>query len=196
MLQEHIAGKKKPEYRGLIPRDGGLDDANRIEIQKTGQGLPWEFQYNGRTWRRVKVFDVYALLPRDIKGYASEIERAKSSGELPDPDKMLMPVVISFRSTSFKAGQEVATYMAKAQAMGTVPYGGVFSLGCEQDSNDQGTFYVFKCWKSGRAEKAWVQEASKWGDVLKSNRFKVDETELVTETGADAFANAPDLGQF
>lgn len=194
MLQEFIPGKKKAEYRGMLPRDGGLADSTVDEIHKTGSGLPWEFTYKNNKWRRVKIFEVYALLPRDIKAFEEEVRKSVAQNELPDPDKMLMPVVISFQSTSFRAGQEVATYMAKANAMKTVPYGGVFTLGCEQTSNDQGTFYIFKCEKTGKSQKEWLEQAKRWTDVLRSQRVRVDEEGLEGEGAAVGGGGIP--GQF
>ncbi len=89
--------------------------------------------------------NLFALLPGDIAAEAKEIENFNKTGEMPDLNKVLLPVLISFRSSGFAAGKEVSTHFAKAQAMskyGVKPYGFTLKLGCKQAENDDGKFFV------------------------------------------------------
>ena len=102
-----------------------------------------EGQKGALEWRRVKRLTVFAILLNDIIAAAEEMKKV-DQGELPDPSKALTPVVLSFRSSSYKAGKEVATFFQKAKSMRAEIWRYVVTLGCDLDKNDQGSFYVWK----------------------------------------------------
>jgi hypothetical protein len=167
ILQESINGKF--EYRKLEPRTA----KNEME--------PWEFQQNGTTWRRVKTLDVFALLEKDIASYQAEMANLKDDA-LPDLNKMLLPVVISFRSTSFNAGKGVATFFAQIRDLQRYKpeiksYGYSLELGAYQDKNDKGSYYVFKVGASKKVPDSMVVEAERWYQTLMHlpTNIKVDE---------------------
>lgn len=170
VLQEKIGGKY--EYRGQEP------------MTAANQDLPWEFKQNGADWKRVKSLNVYALLPQDIAAEQAELEKAKS-GEMPDPDKALLPVLITFRSTGFTAGKDVVTHFAKARKFGLPGYVSTMKLSCHQDKNDKGTYYVFEVKSSGRATPEQQEVAKYWQGVLATQKVQVDESDEKGSSGGE-----------
>lgn len=128
-IHEKVPGEKA-KFRGTEPRTAGNDH------------LPWDFSKDGKDFQRVKVIELFALLPKDVETDLAEKLKA-ASGELPDIDKTLLPVVITFRSTGFKAGKTINTHFVKARANGVKPYQYSLSLGRYLDKNDKGAFYVW-----------------------------------------------------
>lgn len=165
-LEEKVGGKM--EYRGTEPRTANNEDA------------PWEFKKNGSDWKRTKVIDLFALLPEDIESYRAELKKAADSGEMPDLNKTLMPVVISFRSTSFNAGKKVATFYAQLRDMARInpnvrSYHYTLELSCYQDKNDKGSYYVFEVGKTSKLAADLVEDAARWYGILNAMKeIRVD----------------------
>ncbi len=155
MLQEKIGNKY--EFRGYEPRTAA------------NETMPWEYTQNGTEWKRTKIINLFALLPADIEAYRAELKKFEETGEIPDMDKVLLPVVVPFRNTSFAAGRTVATLFLKAEGLSRevgkeVPvYGKTLILSCVQDKNDKGTFFVYDV--DGKGEKtdaSYMSHASTW----------------------------------
>lgn len=164
VITEEVKGKF--EFRGIEPRNSTNDD------------LEWTFVKNGNNWKRTKAIGVFALLPSDIEGFAAELKRVEETGEAPDLEKTLMPVFISFQSTSFTAGKVVSTFFTKAQSMKSPPYKYFLPLSCELDKNDKGSFYIWKVGGSKPLSGALVGEAAKWYEILNTAKvLKVDTEE-------------------
>jgi hypothetical protein len=176
MLQEILPGENRPQFRGYEPRTA------------VNEGLPWEFEKDGAQWRRVKVINCFGLLPTDITAYQTELKSALAKGEMPDLNKTLLPVVISFRSTSYNAGKAVATYFVKIGEMsqyGAQPYGYFLKLGVKESSNDQGDFFVYDVTQGSKVSKELLPEAEKWYHrISKMTDIKVDESDVEAETAA------------
>lgn len=175
MTQEEIKGKY--EFRGYEPRTPENENAE------------WEFMANGVRHKRTKVLNLFALLPQDIDAYSKEMKKFKETGELPDLDKVVLPVVIPFRNTSFKAGKEIVTLFAKAESVArqlgvNVPaYGSMIELGCHQEKNDKGAFFVFDTAPAGKTPAEYKEAAASWYATLSSGaNIKVDDG----EDGADS----------
>jgi hypothetical protein len=175
MVQEEIKGKY--EFRGYEPRTPENENAE------------WEFMHNGARHKRTKVLNLFALLPKDLDAYAKEMKKFKETGELPDLDKVVLPVVIPFRNTSFKAGKEVVTLFAKAESVArqlgvAVPaYGSMIELGCHQEKNDKGAFFVFDTTPAGKTPAEYKEAAASWYATLTSGAsVKVDDSDE-RETG-------------
>lgn len=167
-LEESVGGKF--EYRMREPRTAAND------------GSPWEFEKNGAKWKRTKVINLYCLLVQDVLKFSEEIKKAAETGEMPDMDTALLPVVVSFRSMSYNAGKGVATFFAKVEDMKrysaqAVPYGYSLSLTCKQTKNEKGSFYVFEVGKSSKQPEAVTKEAARWYEILRGPvALRVDET--------------------
>lgn len=157
ILKEKIGGKY--EFRGIEPRTALNEDA------------PWDYVKNGADWKRVKALNVFALLPSDISQFHEEMESVLKSGEMPDLNKTILPVQISFQSTSFNAGKAVATFYAQIRDMtrynpAIKPYHYTLTLGCKQEKNDKGSYYVFEVGKTKKLDQKLVDEAARWYTIL------------------------------
>lgn len=176
-LEEMVNGKF--EYRGVEPRTA------------RNETLPWEFDMNGAKWKRTKVISVYALLASDIEAEAAEIKRAQAEGDGFDINKVLMPMVITFRSTGYNAGKTVVTHFAKAASMaqyGAKAHGYVLTLKCQEDKNDKGTYYVFNVdvSKSQKATKEQLAKAEEWLQIISTQKVAIDDSFENSEGAAGA----------
>lgn len=150
------------EYRGQEP------------MTAANQDLPWQYEENGTQWKRTKSLNLYALLPSDVVAEKAEMEKAKN-GEMPDPDKALLPVMISFRSTSFNAGKVVNTHFAKARKFGLQGYVSTLKLKCYKEKNELGTFYVFDVETAGKTPKDAFEVCEYWRNIVASGKAQVDD---------------------
>lgn len=181
MIQEVVGGK--PEFRGWEDRNA------------RNETLPWEYQDGAKQMKRVKVIELFALLPRDIEAEAKALE-ALERGELPDLDATLLPVVVTFRSTSYKAGQGVVTHFAKvfgmAQKSGKAihPHDYVLELSCAAESNAKGAYYVFNVKTKGAVNAAHKPTVATWYNMLTSakSNIRVDDN---ADDGSDSAGHAP-----
>jgi hypothetical protein len=177
--------KLTPAWR-VEEKIGGKFEFRRMEERTAANdSLPWEFQENGSDWRRVKVLNLFALLERDIKAFLAAMQ-----AEDPDLGAGLLPVLISFRSTSFPAGKVVATYYAQVRDFqrynpNAKSYAHKLQLSCKQDKNDKGSYYVFQVeGKPKRLDPTLIPEAERWfNQVNAMKEIKVDVAD--DEGGAD-----------
>lgn len=180
VIQEKIG--QKYEFRGIEPRNAKNED------------MEWDFVKNGTDWKRVKTINVFALLPKDIQSFKEEIAKEEM-----DLEKTLMPVVISFRSTSFKAGQSVATFFTKVKSNlqynpKIAPYKYELTLEAERTENDKGKFVVFKVGASKPVKAEFLDEAAKWYHILNSaTNIKMDVSD---EGGTTAPLDVSEVSQF
>lgn len=182
MLQENQNGDGRTwQFRGYEPRT------------PENEALPWEFNANGTAWKRTKIVNLFALLPRDIEAYSLEMKKFEETGELPDVDKVILPVMIPFRNTSFNAGRSVSTLFKKAEALAAdigreVPvFGKTIFLKCYQDKNDKGTYFVFEVDTAGKKTDAnYLKSAGAWYNTLRSlgMNVRVDDADEPTVEAA------------
>ena len=156
---------EKWEYRGNEPRNAQT------------AGLAQEYEENGTQWRRYATIDVFALLERDIDAELAD----ESSDGMPDLSKMLLPVYLSFRSTSLKAGKEISTYFSnilsyRAKGKNIFPFSFSLPVWVEKTENDKGVFGV---WKASQATKpvstSHFEKAQVWFENITKGFVKVDE---------------------
>lgn len=136
-------GKSRFEFHHVEPRNAANETwpwtfwANEDgEIMEQGQKGALE-------WKRVKRLSTFGLLPHDIEAFKLEMKKVEA-GELPDPNKALMPVALSFLVTSYKAGKVLANMVTKCATFKVPMWKYVVSLGNAAETNDEGTFYVWK----------------------------------------------------
>lgn len=168
---------KKYEYRGKIPRNASNDD------------MPWDFyaDNDGREvapspaasqWKRTKMLSLYALLPSDVDNEKAEREKL-AKGEMPDLSKSLTPILINFRSTSFKAGKEVVTFFTQAMNFGMKAWEYQLPLSTYLEKNDQGSYYVLSVdrTKAKAVPTEIIETVQKWAQIVSTSKnLKVDET--------------------
>jgi hypothetical protein len=181
-IQEKVGGKY--EFRGIEPRTAANED------------MEWDFVKNGTDWKRVKTINVFALLPQDIVAFKKEIEKEEM-----DLEKTLMPVVISFRSTSYNAGKTVATFFTKIKSnrqykANLAPYQYELPLECERTENDKGKFVIFKVGSSKPLQADLLEEAAKWYQILNTAKnLKIDVSDEGGTTAA-APIDVSEVSQF
>lgn len=104
-----------------------------------------------------------------------------------DPkDLTALPRIISFRSTSLKAGRNLSTLMyVRNKAAGLPPPAQAVKITVEKTSNDKGTFAVLHVEPTRRTTPEEMAEAFKWFKAVntKSSAIKVDNSEF--EESAD-----------
>jgi uncharacterized protein YkwD len=182
VLSEKIGTKY--EFRGIEPRTAANETA------------AWDFIKNGVEWKRTQAIDVFALLPADIAAETAELTRAETTGEMPDFNKTLLPVVIRFQNTSFRAGRHVVTHFTKAMSpsmakFGVKPYSYSLILKCYQDKNDKGTFYVWDVSQGQKVSKETLELAAQWYQTVATKAVRVDESyeQAALDKAAEAKAN-------
>ena len=176
---------KKYEFRRYEPRTA------------LNENDPWDYIEAGTKWKRTKIMSLFALLPKDIEAQAKMLKEFEETGEMPDVDKVLLPVVIQFKNTSFKAGKEVATLFAKAESISrtlgkTVPaFGTTMRLSCVSDKNDKGNFYVMKVESAGKTKAEYKDSAANWYSQLMSlgAAIKIDDSDVSVEEAASEPTN-------
>ena len=144
--------------------------------------------------RRVKQLLVFAILPADIMAAEVEMKKAEE-GELPDPTKALTPVLLSFRSTSYKAGKEICTFFAQAESMKVPVWKYTLSVGCVLEKNDDGSFYVWKVdrTKAKAVKKDYWEQIQTWVNLVGQGGLKADDAAEGESYQATA-APAEDVG--
>jgi len=178
-----ILGDSK-EYRGKVERNA------------SNENLLWEFQRDGSSWKRVQTIEVYVLLPSEI---AYEIESKKKfleTGDLPDLDKTILPAVITFRSTSFKAGRGVVNHWLKIQKFpGVRAHHFEIGLCCNQDKNDKGTYFTWEVGNTKSLSPEYRAIADEWYNTLmsKPDSYKVDETDDFGTTKPQSAGNSEEM---
>lgn len=154
----------------------------RNEPWDPAKSQEWELEEGGRTLKRVKCINVYALLVPELIAEAKEKEAVAKSGEMFDLEKALTPVLISFRSSSFKAGKVLTDHFAKAQQYKAEPFVTTFKLDSLEQSNDDGDFYVADVVSAGKTPKEFYETCGYWRGLILKGKTKVVESE---ETSSD-----------
>lgn len=172
------------------PPRGTKFEFQRIEPRNAlNSNLPWSFKVdfdgkevpegtpNALEARRVQRLSLFALLPSDIEADIIEKKKAKD-GEFPDFTKSLMPVEISFRATSFKAGREVLTFFTQAADFGQPAWKAILNLTCTREENDQGVWYIYQVDRARPVpvKKEHLATVERWANLVTTTQVKVDET--------------------
>lgn len=90
------------------------------------------------------------------------------------PDDTSMPYVLSFKSTSSRAGKVLATQMfVRNKAAGLVPPAYTMELGGHKEKNDKGTFAVFDVKTGPKTSPDLIQECMVWYKVIKAGKTRV-----------------------
>lgn len=174
---------------------------NKFEFKRSepksaaNAGTPREFEQDGALWQCNEVINFYGLLPSQIAAEAAELEKAKK-GEMPDPDCMALPVVLSFRRTSYTAGKAITTHFSKARQFGVPPAVKVFQVVSKQVKNDQGSFYVFDVEPGRKSTADEIAVCRRWYETIAKSNVIVDEPDIeppqqYEEPGQDEVANTP-----
>jgi hypothetical protein len=174
--------KKWIEFEMVAKRGGGMEREflQVIPIQddptKAGFNDDLPLRTEDGKIERDRVMDFFVLIPEDIQ-----------KGES-------FPYVLSFRRTSLKAGQKLATqlYVRNLNA-GKVPPATVMLISAKTKENDHGTFVVQDVEAKRPSTEKELQEAFKWFKIVQAGNVKVDESEFKAE---EKVSNAAEETEF
>lgn len=137
--------------------------------------LPWQDKIEGRDVRRIRRMNFFVLRP-------SEIEEGSS-----------IPMVLSFKSTSYKEGKKLLTQMyMRNRRIGLPPPGHIIILAGTKEKNDDGSWVVPNYELGPKATPAQMQEALNWFKIINKGGVKVDDSDL--DEGASMMAEGNDTG--
>lgn len=158
---EEIKADGKKEWLRSVPMqdNASLPDYNG--------NWAWEGTEDGKKIRRIYRYDFFVLLPEDI---------AKGSP---------MPYVLSFKSSSVKAGKILMNEMyVRNVAAKLLPFANKFLLSGEMAKNEEtgGSYVVAKTTKGESCSEAQLQACVEWFRRIKSTTVIVDESD-VTKSG-------------
>lgn len=204
---ERVPGENRPQYRGTYPRGVTKRNSDGESIE-TNENLEWTFKgKNGEDMLRRKTVTLYALVPSDIASYTAEVKRALDSGEVPDLNKSISPVVITFQSTSFKfGGRKIVTFFntlrqnnAELASQGIkrvlAPFEYVMTLRSKEEKKGTASWYVFDFDASVPISKVFTdpveanaikEKAAFWTNALAHGGVKVDESGEIDEESSSS----------
>ena len=133
-------------------------------VTETDAVRPRQEEINGEIFTNFETINYYCLRP-------SEVE----AGEF-------LPYVISFRSTSYKAGKTLETFRAKFQDYGKPICIKTFKIGSRQEENDQGRYYTFTVEQGRDTTVEEMAQIKPWFDRVTQGLVRVDESELAGDS--------------
>jgi hypothetical protein len=189
------AGTTQPAFRGQEPR-GAVRNAQGI-ITGSNEDLPWDYTENGKEMFRRKAITLYALVPSDVEKYNKELQTALETGEAPDLTKTVLPIVLTFQSTSFKhAGKKCASFFnsvrvnaAKMSGKMTIaPFQYMLTLSCREEKKGTNVWYVYDFTGNPRAVKdeAVRSEAATWAMMINAGQVRTDDSGEVAEESSSS----------
>lgn len=133
-----------------------------IPIIPANENLTYEGENDeGTPIKRYRTLNFYVLLPKEVEAGTA------------------IPYMLSFRSSSAKAGTKLTTmmYMKNIKA-GKLPASTVMTLHGEKTQNDDGTFIVMDVKEKRESTAKEVHEAFEWVKTVRSGAVKVDHSDL------------------
>ena len=169
MVPQKNGGVKREFLQTVLIQDNPL-------VEGFNDDLPLRDEAEGI--ERDRVMDFFVLIPGEVE-----------SGEA-------LPYVLSFRRTSLKCGQKMATQMyVKNRAANKAPASVVMEMSGKSKSNDDGTFVVQDVAPKRVASDKEIAEALKWYKIIKQGGAKVDDSDLRKEA-VEVQANMEDENEF
>lgn len=183
--------KKGTKFVWESEEERNASNETAIYPERNHQGL--EYQHN-------RNFDVFALLESDI---VASIE-AEKTGEI-DIDRIVMPVLISFRRSNYHAGKSLVNFFQRVQAaqkrFNVAPFHYTKELGSFISSKDDNNFGIFVTNEaSGKLSahpygKEIVAQANAWYSQVARGAIKV-ESENEGSAGTTEAAPGSDRKDF
>lgn len=183
MLSEDTKGKGNKqdfEFRGYEERNALNENAE------------WEFVKDGVSWKRTKVMNLYVLFPKELEKMNEAVKKFEETGEI-DLEASVLPTVIQFRNTSFKAAKSVVDLFVKARDLGArvgreVPaYGSTMQLEAVLEQSNDNEYYVFNVKPAGATKKEYLPECKRWREFIISlgGNVKINETDTVENVAGE-----------
>lgn len=127
---------------------------NVESVTPANENLPYEDMLNGNAIKRQMVRNFYCLNPQDMN----------------------LPMIISFKGMSTKAGKQLATQMfLKNKSEGKQPPAFHIMVSGEKTKNDKGTFVILKVAKGKASSFEEMKACVQWYVTINSGKTKVQE---------------------
>lgn len=127
------------------------------DLTAMNENRSWEGMEDGVETKYEKLFNFYSLLTND----------------------MALPYIISFKSTSMKAGRELATQMfVKNRAANKVPPAKVMNLFGDRVTKNDNTFAVLKTAVQRDSTPEEIQQCLMWYKTIASGGTKSDNSDI------------------
>lgn len=130
-------------------------------------GAPWDYEKDGKKYGNRPTLNFYAMLEEDLKKPSS------------------MPVILSFRSQSLRAGKKIINFFAQAADIQKKPCAMMLTLNSLLTKNDKGVFHVFDVLFSKDTPMEYGPKLIRWEKLLKTAKVVVDTTGDEKEVEAD-----------
>jgi ribosomal protein S6 len=117
----------------------------------------FEEETNGAKYKNYPTLNFYVMLEKDLK-----------------ENKSAMPVLVSFKSTSLKAGKKLINHFAMAGEIGQKPCSGMLTLTCTVKKGDKGPYHAFDVVFEKNTPNEYGAKLLQWEKILKQNKVKVD----------------------
>ncbi len=174
VLSEKVAGRFV--FRGVEP----------FTAENRDKPWVWTEQKEGKTteWKREQALNFYVLLQGDIGADQKARKAFAETGELPDTEASLLPCLLQFKSTSYKAGKTLVTHFAKAADFGVPPFVNVFELDTEKVQGEQNAWFILKVASAGKTPPEYLETCAKWREIVAKQNVKVDDSDLQSDPDA------------
>jgi hypothetical protein len=144
------------------------------KVTKDNENRPWEDVVNNKIVKFTRCLYIYVLLEKDTS----------------------MPYILSFKSTSLRAGKILYTQMyVKNQVpngkggISVVPPLKVIELQGIKEQNDKGTFIVAATKACENTPMDIIQKCISWNKIIKSGAVKADQSDEVSEAPSQPLSN-------
>ncbi len=181
IISEIVANKA--EWRGEAPMSAANegDDLEFTAKNKDGKDAPF---------RRDRAINIYVLLKQDLERYEKARANYDKNGIMPTGEDALLPCLLSFRRTSYRAGKQMMTFFKSCEQFKVPPAGGTYKLSALLEKGVKGNYHTFQVEQAGRTPVEYMQFAKDWYDVLRAGKVKVD-VDVQVEDVSTAAAAAP-----
>lgn len=148
----------------------------RTELAKPGEDREWEEETSEGLVKNERCLNFYVLIRKELEG-----------GEA-------MPYMLSFKGTSFKAGQKLVNHLMLSAGLKKTPARISWKLGSENRSNDTNTWKVWSIEEGSVTTAEEIGQAFQWLQRLKAfsdsnvTKYEQDDAEgpATTEAGFDS----------
>jgi hypothetical protein len=121
--------------------------------------LEFEGERDGKRVKNYLTYNFYVLLPTMI-----------DEGDV-------LPMLISFRSTSLKAGKTLNNHFMNAAMLRQAPYAFSANISTTFAKNEKGGFFVWNIAKGKKVDEKYLSIAKFWANALKTQTYKTDSVE-------------------
>jgi hypothetical protein len=154
----------------VMDMSGGTPKFKRLEPwTEAGEALPWEMSEGDIPVRRYLTFNFYVLLKEEIEA------------------GIAFPYILSFKSSSLKAGRQLATHIFKRSTFGKSMYSQSVPITVRKEKKGTNFYAVMSVGRGTDLRPSEQEEAKKYAEMLKVFSGKVhedqDEVEAVKPSG-------------